>query len=185
MINFSSHIIPKVTALTMSDLPNIYGIIDDDTLLENDDLCGVANILGEFSSVNERSAVRTAALDLIGAHPEILELRDTRYGQNFIHWLAENPRTLLIAADLFVVGPSSIRDMFYEANRFGTNPLTDLVEKLARRAAREGEENFEIYLEDSQAVDLIITKVREEGMIVSACILMKTWEDETYHISWL
>ena len=50
MINFSSHIIPKVTALTMSDLPNIYGIIDDDTLLENDDLRGVANILGEFSS---------------------------------------------------------------------------------------------------------------------------------------
>ena len=168
MIDFVfSHALPKVTAHIMADLPIVY--VTDERLSEADALRRVVRTLRAAVSDGRWRMVRKVS-DLMRAQPEFLVMRNTE-GSNLMYLLCENSFTN--AVDIFLEGPSSIRDMFYEKNNYSVSPLMLIVIRLTGCVTRRGEEVKE-------TVDAIVEKVRDDGKHDVADDLLVIWRKNFY-----
>jgi len=149
----------------MADLPIVYETDED----EFEVLYRVVETLEAAVPYGRWVMIRKVS-DLMRAQPEFLVMWEP-YGRNLMHLLAENPVTFSNAIDLFLVGPSSIHDMFYEKNNGGVSPIMSIVQDLALGDIYEDEKSKKVF-------DAIIEKVREGGKHDVADDLLEIWRED-------
>jgi len=165
----SPHTLPKVTAHTMADLPIVHET--DEKLSEVETLFRVIETLNDAIPDGRWRMVRKVS-DLIKAQPEILVMRDT-YGSNLMRVLSEGTFTFTTAVDIFLEGPSSIRNMFYEKDNRGLSAIMFMADCLSLGDIYEDEESKEVF-------DAIVEKVREGGKHDVADALLEIWRKNFY-----
>jgi len=149
----------------MADLPIVYETDED----EFEVLYRVVETLEAAVPYGRWVMIRKVS-DLMRAQPEFLVMRDT-YGRNLMHLLCENSVTFTNAVDIFLEGPSSIHDMFYEKDNGGLSPIISIVQDLALCDIYEDEKSKEVF-------DSIIEKVREGGKHDVADDLLEIWRED-------